>query len=63
MTETAETRGLLCEKLSGPANFSSWQNNVLTALGYKDLDGVVLEHPEEVTPETKLKMKQATTFI
>lgn len=63
MTNSHDSRGILCETLFGPGNFSSWQNNVMTALGYKDLDTIVFECPKEVTPEIRLKKKQATTFI
>lgn len=63
MADSSDSRGILSEKLTGPGNFSSWRNNVLTALGYKDLDNVVLENSDKMSPKIKLKKKQATTFI
>lgn len=63
MGESNDLKGLQCEKLTGSSNLSSWRNSVITGLGIKDLDTVVLEDIVDDSPEIKLKKKLATTFI
>lgn len=50
-------------KLTGP-NFPSWRNAIITQLGFKDLDDLIKQDaPPEPTPQERLRLKQATTFI
>lgn len=60
MTATLPNR----KKLTGP-NFGSWRNNIITALGYKDLDDLVLTSTIDGLSEAELKSKRkkASTFI
>lgn len=61
MVELNGTKGLKFEKLLGPHNFTSC--NILTNLGFKDLDSVVLQKVKSSSPKTYLKKKLATHFV